>query len=236
MGLPCRIAAPLDHAPLAVAARRLVPRVSHVSPVHAGRIRSGASATAAASAAACPSRYAPATHVHSGLHAPLQDAVYGHAEVAEIVQYAYERGIRVLPEFDVPAHAAIWGVGYPNLTLPCAAGQTLLNPTDEGGVYEVIAGLLAEFRPLFFTADVIHFGGDEVQDLTCWNQSSEVQAFMVSKGLPGECAARAAPPLCIYGAQHGTAPEHDSRTPSLASGAPGMISPLSSPPFQLCRR
>ena len=96
----------------------------------------------------------------------------------------------MIPEFDVPAHASIWGKGYPELVISCADGQTLLNPTDDGGVYEVISGLLAEFQPLFYTADVIHFGGDEVEDLTCWNESSAVQEFMAAKGLPDVNAVR----------------------------------------------
>lgn len=115
----------------------------------------------------------------AGAYAP--DAVYTHADVQEIVQYAYERGISVVPEFDGPAHASAWGKGYPNLVISCPTGQALLNPIDGGGVYETIEGLLDEFVPLFNT-DFIHFGGDEVEDFTCWEQSAAVQAFMASKG------------------------------------------------------
>ena len=42
--------------------------------------------------------------------------VYTAADVARIVQYGYERGVRIVPEFDGPGHAYIWGVGYPNIT------------------------------------------------------------------------------------------------------------------------
>ncbi len=37
------------------------------------------------------------------------DAVYQPADVANIVNYAYERGIMVIPEYDSPGHASIWG-------------------------------------------------------------------------------------------------------------------------------
>lgn len=83
----------------------------------------------------------------------------------------------------MPAHADIWGVGYPGLVISCDDGQTLLNPTDNGGVYQAVEALLDEFTPLFGN-QVIHFGGDEVEDLTCWNQSAEVQAFMKANGIP----------------------------------------------------
>jgi hexosaminidase len=52
-----------------------------------------------------------------------------------------------------------------------------------------VQGLLQEFVPLFKT-DFIHYGGDEVQDLTCWNESAAVQAFMTSKGIPDVNALR----------------------------------------------
>ena len=62
------------------------------------------------------------------------DATYSHADLQRIVSYARDRGIRVVPEIEMPGHAAIWGVAYPNTTITCPEGagpgyQTLLNPT-----------------------------------------------------------------------------------------------------------
>ena len=53
----------------------------------------------------------------------------------------------MIPEFDMPAHASIWGAGYPDLTISCPDGQTLLDPT--GPVYVAFDNLLTEFIPLF---------------------------------------------------------------------------------------
>jgi hexosaminidase len=114
-----------------------------------------------------------------GAYAP--EATYSASDVAYIVQYAYDRGIRVVPEFDMPAHATIWGKAYPNLTISCEGGQTLLNPT--GPVYDVFKGLLEEFAPAFRTTDFIHLGGDEVWNMNCWEESEEVQAWMKEKGI-----------------------------------------------------
>ena len=109
------------------------------------------------------------------------------------MDYAWERGIRVIPEFDMPAHAAIWGSGYPQLEITCPGGQSLLNPIDDGSewsTFTVIDNLLAEFSSIFYTADVVHFGGDEVETLECWNQSTAVRAFMAAKGIPTVDALR----------------------------------------------
>jgi hexosaminidase len=58
------------------------------------------------------------------------------------------------------------------------------------GLYDAVDRLLGEFLPLFHSADFVHFGGDEVQDLTCWNESAAVQSFMAAQGLPDVNAVR----------------------------------------------
>ena len=121
------------------------------------------------------------------------DCFYSHEDLTRVVDYAWERGIRVIPEFDMPAHAAIWGAGYPQLEITCPGGQSLLNPVDDGSewsTFTVIDNLLAEFSSIFHTADVVHFGGDEVSSLQCWNESTAVRAFMATKGIPTVDALR----------------------------------------------
>lgn len=121
------------------------------------------------------------------------DCIYTHEDLTRIVDYAFDRGVRVIPEMDMPAHAAIWGKGYPQLEITCPGGPSLLNPIDDNSefsTYTVIDNLLSEFSPIFRTADVVHFGGDEVESLECWNQSAAVQAFMASKSIPTVDALR----------------------------------------------
>lgn len=121
-----------------------------------------------------------------GAYSP--SAVYTHEDVREIVQYAWARGIRVLPEFDMPAHAAIWGAAYPDLAIDCPGDQVLLNPT--GPVYPVFKGLMEEFVPLFNTSDFIHVGGDEVLSYACWENSPVVQSWMAANNLHNMSQAR----------------------------------------------
>ena len=40
---------------------------------------------------------------------------YTQDEVRDLIAYARERGIRVVPEFDMPGHSTAWFVGYPDL-------------------------------------------------------------------------------------------------------------------------
>jgi hexosaminidase len=143
------------------------------------------------------------------------DAIYTHADVQTVVRYAWERGITVIPEFDMPAHATAFGGGYPNLVISCdeVGGQTLLNPVPAASlppssaaapapptppdIYAVVDALLAEFLPLFASPDAapgapsfVHLGGDEVRSLACWNSSAEVQNYMKRAGLATVDAVR----------------------------------------------
>lgn len=120
-----------------------------------------------------------------GAYSPAQ--VYTHDDVIAIQQACFARGIVLIPEFDMPAHASIWGAGYPDLTISCADGQTLLDPT--GPVYTVLDNILTEFQSIF-TAPYLHLGGDEVEDLTCWNESAKVQAFNQAHGIANVTGTR----------------------------------------------
>lgn len=92
------------------------------------------------------------------------DQVYAATDVKNVVQYAMERGIRVVPEFDVPGHAYSWGFGYP-ITANCPAwnaniNNVPLNPTKTQTM-NVVQGFLGEMASLF-PDNIMHLGGDEV--------------------------------------------------------------------------
>ena len=53
---------------------------------------------------------------------------YTQDEVRDLIAYARERGIRVVPEFDMPGHATAWFVGYPEL----ASGPDLMRSSASG--------------------------------------------------------------------------------------------------------
>ena len=49
------------------------------------------------------------------------EALYSHEDIRKVVYYAADRGIRVVPEFDMPAHSLSWGAGFPEIIVECAS-------------------------------------------------------------------------------------------------------------------
>ncbi|MGI4760898.1 MAG: beta-N-acetylhexosaminidase [Janthinobacterium lividum] len=113
---------------------------------------------------------------------------YTQAEVRDIVRYAAQRGIRVVPEFDMPGHAGALVTAYPRLasndsvkTLPIKWGvlNIALDPTREG-TYTMLDSVLTEMSGLF-PDKYFHIGGDE-NDGRQWRHSPRIVAFMQAKG------------------------------------------------------
>ncbi len=109
---------------------------------------------------------------------------YTQEQIKDIVQYADARGIRVMPEIDVPGHGTAFATAYPEIAskdtvyeLERYAGifNPTLDPTNEK-TYEVLETLFAEIAPLF--PDVyFHIGGDENEGHH-WDENHDIQKFM----------------------------------------------------------
>ncbi len=109
---------------------------------------------------------------------------FTQAQMRGIIAYAAARGIRVVPEFDMPGHATSWVVGHPELA--SAPGpykierrwgifDPVLDPTNPK-VYELLDGFLGEMAALFPDA-YVHIGGDENNGVQ-WNANPRIQAFI----------------------------------------------------------
>ncbi len=116
---------------------------------------------------------------------------YTQADIRHVVAYARDRGIRVVPEFDMPGHTNSWLVGYPELASapgPYSIGRTwgiydpTMDPTREE-TYEFLDAFLGEMTQLF-PDPYFHIGGDEVNGKQ-WSQSSSIQAFAKEHNLEG---------------------------------------------------
>ncbi len=122
------------------------------------------------------------------LHRMGSDGLYyTQAQIREVVAYAAERGIRVIPEFDIPGHITSWLVGYPKMGSGPAEYSIIrkfgifdgaLDPTREE-VYEFLDTFLGEMATLFPDA-YMHIGGDEVTGKH-WQKNPRIQAFMKEK-------------------------------------------------------
>ena len=113
---------------------------------------------------------------------------YTMEEVRDIVAYAARRHITVVPEIDVPGHAAAMLAAYPELgcTGEAPAVQThfgifphVLCPREN--TFAFMETLLAEVAALF-PGPYIHIGGDEVRKEQ-WMQCAECRELMAREGL-----------------------------------------------------
>lgn len=122
---------------------------------------------------------------------------YTQDQVKEIIAYARERGIRVVPEFDIPGHSTSWLVGYPELgsapgpyTIERRPGifEPALDPTREV-VYKFLDTFLGEMAALFPDA-YLHIGGDENEGKQ-WDRNPKIQTYMKEKGIKDNHALQA---------------------------------------------
>lgn len=141
--------------------------------------------------------------VYPQLHQQGSEGMYyTQDQVREIVAYCADRGIRVVPEFDVPGHATTWVMAFPELAsspyqymrdkeagkqpapyaLERKAGihDATLDPTLPK-TYEVMGNFFAEMCALFPDA-YMHIGGDENEGKQ-WDDNPRIQAFMKEQGL-----------------------------------------------------
>ncbi len=116
---------------------------------------------------------------------------YTQAEIREFIAYAHDRGIRVMPEFDIPGHSRSWFLGYPELSsgsgpYTLEGGgvgpyiDPIMDPTRES-TYKFLEKFIAEMAKLFPDA-YFHIGGDEV-DGKQWDANPNVQEFIHAHGM-----------------------------------------------------
>jgi hexosaminidase len=109
---------------------------------------------------------------------------YTQAEVRELIAYARDRGIRVVPEFDMPGHTTSWFAGYPELaskpgTYSIARTwgifDAAMDPTQER-TYRFLNEFIGEMAKLF-PDPYFHIGGDEVNGKQ-WDANPKIQEYM----------------------------------------------------------
>jgi hexosaminidase len=112
---------------------------------------------------------------------------YTQAEVKMIVSYAYDRGIRVIPEFDMPGHTTALIVAYPELAGVPGPYQIerswgvfdpCMDPSKES-LYVFLNTFIGEMAALF-PDPYFHTGGDEVNGKQ-WDASARIKAFKSRK-------------------------------------------------------
>jgi hexosaminidase len=122
---------------------------------------------------------------------------YTQDEVRDVIAFARDRGVRVVPEFDIPGHTTAWFAGYPELasgpgpyTIERKWGvfDPAMDPTREE-VYQFLDTFIGEMSALFPDA-YFHVGGDEVNGKQ-WDANPRIQAFMREHSLKDNAALQA---------------------------------------------
>jgi len=124
-----------------------------------------------------------------GAYSP--DHVYTADDIRQIVTYAMQRGIRVVPEFDTPGHVRR---GYDALDPPILTtcydddkkpivGDGATGPLDPtiNATYDFLDSLYREIKTVF-PDEFVHVGGDEVPS-DCWASNPHIVAYMKKNGL-----------------------------------------------------
>lgn len=111
---------------------------------------------------------------------------YMQNEIRGVIAYARDRGIRVVPEFDMPGHATGMLVAYPQLATAPAPREidhlfgvfdAVMDPS-KSDVYAFLDRFIGEMASLFPDA-YLHIGGDEVNG-KLWRESTRVQQFKLA--------------------------------------------------------
>jgi len=122
---------------------------------------------------------------------------YTQEEIRNLIAYARDRGIRVVPEFDMPGHSTAWFVGHPELASGAGPYQIernwgvfdpAMDPTNEK-TYKFLNELIGEMAKLFPDA-FFHIGGDEVNGKE-WDANPAIQAYRKAHGLKDNNALQA---------------------------------------------
>ncbi|PIJ51092.1 beta-N-acetylhexosaminidase [Erwinia sp. OLTSP20] len=122
---------------------------------------------------------------------------YSQQQMRDIVAYARDLGIRVVPEVDLPGHASALAAAMPELIAAPGHYQIarswgmmkpVLDPSNER-VYQFIDTLVGELTDIF-PDSYLHMGGDEI-DASQWNESATIQQFMHRHGLADTHALQA---------------------------------------------
>jgi hexosaminidase len=128
---------------------------------------------------------------------------YTHEDLAEIIKYAKDRFVDILPEIDVPGHSLAAIVSYPELSCtpeantyrvrsgeqimdwshgapPIALVDNTLCPANEK-VYEFLDKVITEVAQIF-PFEYIHMGGDEAPH-NYWEKNEQIKELMKREGL-----------------------------------------------------
>lgn len=111
--------------------------------------------------------------------------IYTMDDIKGIQNYAVDRGVRIVYEFDGPGHTAAWGKGYPEIMAKCPeyaynVNDFAMNPTIDGP-YDVLNSIVKDVVTTTNTK-WFHLGGDEVV-YGCWASDKSITDYMQANNI-----------------------------------------------------
>ena len=108
---------------------------------------------------------------------------YTQKQIREVIAFAHDRGIRVVPEFDIPGHTTALLTAYPEFAsapgpFKIERNWGVFNPTldpTRDATYKFLDALIGEMAGLF-PDHYFHIGGDEV-NCKEWNGNANIREF-----------------------------------------------------------
>lgn len=161
---------------------------------------------------------------------------YSLQELSGLVSYAADRGVRVVPELDMPGHTTSWLAAHPEWAVAGSASvdgpstrfgvhRVCLDP-DNPAVMEAVTAILGELATVF-PDEYVHFGGDEVAGLAADAQHRFHQAVVERLAVLGkraigwdECLSATLPTGTVVQAWRGAG----ARDAALAAGCDCVVS------------
>ncbi|KAI8977369.1 glycoside hydrolase superfamily [Mycotypha africana] len=125
--------------------------------------------------------------------------IYSPRDVKKVVAYAYKRGVRVIPEIDMPAHTGSWALSHKEL-ITCHGihymdpsnewekryaaepGTGQLNPVRDE-TYELVNKVIDEVASMF--PDSWYHGGGDEPVYNCWEKDASVRDYMQKNNVTG---------------------------------------------------
>ncbi len=124
---------------------------------------------------------------------------YTKAEIAKLNEYAHERNVELIPEIEVPGHAAAMVGAYPEL-FACVPLDTEVEDVDptafksefknniinvgKPGIMDTLKTLVTEIIEMFPYSKYLHIGGDEAT-INEWNRCADCVKYMKDNGIDG---------------------------------------------------
>ncbi len=114
---------------------------------------------------------------------PTENRHYSYEEIKELNEYAHARGIKIMPEIDVPGHCTPFLEAYPELF---GHGGIIGFHKETFDAFEKIINELCEMFPY---SDRIHIGGDEA-DIKQWLGCEKCREYASECGIPTDSDER----------------------------------------------